>query len=29
LAERFIKQKISKNINDFRNDCVILSIPPS
>jgi hypothetical protein len=29
LAERFIKQQINKNMNDFRNDCVILSIPPS
>jgi hypothetical protein len=29
LAERFTKQKISMNINDFRNECVILSIPPS
>jgi hypothetical protein len=29
LAERFIKQKISKNINDFRNDCLILTIPLS
>jgi hypothetical protein len=29
LAERFMKQQINKNMNDFRNECVILSIPPS
>ena len=29
LAKRFIKQQINKNMNDFRNGFVILSIPSS